>query len=132
MCLSFNLNPHWSCKPPVTLTIIGVPDIKLSQVPNPNPSLDAKLIVTSAMLYNLFNSSDDSLLVEKIIFKSGHSSLHTAGKSVPFPSIGCVCRTNATLSLCSFGSLYANSLNAIIVSDVIFLLILRLLYNIQN
>ena len=45
------VNPHWSCIPPWTLTIIGVPAFTDSQVPNPNPSLDAILIVTSDKLY---------------------------------------------------------------------------------
>ena len=29
---------------PVTLTTIGVPTVKASQLPNPNPSLEAKFI----------------------------------------------------------------------------------------
>ena len=58
-----------------------------------------------------------------------NSRVLTASKSVPFPSITCVCNTKAILSAFSLGKVSKNNLWAASKSLIHFLLILRELKN---
>ena len=129
---SLFLKPIWSCKPPTTVAIVGVPLIIASMWDNPKPSAEEGLQTTSATLYNLFNADTGNFCALKITFISGSSAFATTGRSVPLLSTGSVCNIIATFSWTSLGNLDLNSLNPANRSAMPFLLIFLLFKNAMN
>ena len=78
--------------------MIGVPDKIASVELSPQPSLLPIFTTTSATLYIALRSCADSFCSENITLQLGANVFHTAIRSVPFSSTGCVCINNATRS----------------------------------
>jgi len=100
-----------SCRPPVILTIIGVPQESDSNVANPNPSASEILIVQSTMLYIAARCSGAILFLDRrtCLSVSNFKCLIIWSKSCPWGSLGSVCKINCAFSCKSL--LSSHSLN---------------------
>src|ERR1017187_1760010 len=101
--------------------MMGVPAIRDSAVERPNPSLEERLIVTSAMLYRIFILSGGHFISENMTLYSGQNASLTAIKSVPASCLISVCNKSKHFSASSFERLSQNALYANIILLVLFL-----------
>ena len=89
----------WSWRPPVIVTIIGVPLERDSRVERPNPSASKTQHVTSAILYIAAKSVASTLFLENITSPLVRpSSLMIASRSWPCTSLVSVCIIRTALS----------------------------------